>query len=78
MLNKLCSANPLCWADLVAAYGEGSGEGSSGGSAKTGAEGMVQYLAASGVTAKLNAAVNKLAEEKPADPMAYLIKLLQQ
>ena len=35
--------------------------------------GRVGYLADAGVTAKLNAAVNKLAKEKPADPMAFLI-----
>jgi len=73
VLNKLCSAAPLCWADLKASYGE-----SGGGASSEGSKGMIEYLASHGVTAKLNAAVNKLAQEKPADPMAFLIELLKK
>ena len=67
VLGKLCSAHPLSWSDLAAAHAAGGAS-----SSESASEDMVAYLASSGVTAKLNAAVNKLAREKPADPMAWL------
>ena len=72
-LAKLCSAHPLTWADLAAAYA------APGASKLTAAsDDMVGYLTAHGVTAKLNAAVNKLATERPDDAMAFLIAELEK
>ena len=69
VLAKLCSAHPLSWADLAAAYASSDAAGAN----KTPSEDMLAYLNSHGVTAKLNAAVNKLAIEKPKDPMAFLV-----
>jgi len=73
VLYKLCSASPLCWADLVAAHGSGTSS-----TVKEGSAGMLSYLAEQGVAAKLNAAVNELAKAKPADAMAFLVDYLQK
>jgi len=77
---KLCSPHPLSFADLAAAYGSANTAATPAGAASTadGAAGMLSYLQAHGVTAKLNAAVNALAASKPADPMAFLIAELQK
>jgi len=75
-LSKLCSAHPLKFADLMAAYGTGAAAASS--SAAEGPEAMIEYFAQHGLTAKLNAAVNALGKAKPADPIAFLVKELQK
>ena len=69
-LSKLCSAHPLTFADLKAALADPT---AAAAASAEGASGMVEYLHSSGVTAKLNAAVNALALAKPADPMAFLL-----
>ena len=74
VLNKLCTAHPLSFGDLKAAYATPEAAAAS----KSVPDGMVEYLNAHGVTAKLNAAVNKLAVEKPADPMAWLVAELSK
>jgi len=71
ILFKLCSAAPLTWGDLVAAYGDAADA-----KPKSGSDGMLEYLSSHGVAAKLNAAVNELAKAKPADPMAWLVDYL--
>ena len=68
-LGKLCSAHPLSFSDLMAAYAPGA----SSSTEKTPAETMMEYLTQHNVAATLNAAVNKLGKEKPADPIAFLI-----
>ena len=77
-LNKLCTPHPLCWADLMAAYGDGSAAAASVGGGGDGASAILEYLHGHGVTARLNAAVNALGKAKPADPMAFLIAELQK
>ena len=77
VLGKLCSAHPLTWSDLFAAYGAGGSVGSAS-SSDDNAAAMLTYLNSHGVTAKLNAAVNALAKAKPSDPMAFLIAELQK
>ena len=72
VLAKLSSAHPLSWADLAAAYASPE----AAAAAKSPAEDMMGYLTAHGIPAKLNEAVNKLAAEKPADPLAFLIAQL--
>jgi len=66
---KLSSAHPLSFADLKAAYATPEAAAAT----KSPSESMMEYLTQQGVAAKLNAAVNKLAKEKPADAMAFLI-----
>ena len=75
VIGKLSSAHPLCFADLAAAYGPASAKPVS---EAAGAEGMIDYLNAHGITAKLNAAVNALGKAKPADPIAFLVAELQK
>ena len=71
VLAKLCGASTMCWADLVAMYGDGASDAG-------GVGGMIAYLRKHDMTAKLNAAVNEVAKDQPADPMAALIALLQK
>ena len=73
-VQKLCSAHPLSWGELYAAKGPAAAGGAAGGAVDSSA--MLEYLSQHGVTAKLNAAVNQLAKERPADPMAFLANLL--
>ena len=73
ILSKLCTAHPLTWGDLKAAYDK-PGAGASGSAS----ESPVDYLNAHGVTAKLNAAVNALTKAKPADPIAFLMAELKK
>ena len=63
----------------MAAYGpQAAPGGAAAASGGDGAAAMLEYLSTHGVTAKLNAAVNSLAREKPADPIAYLIEQLKK
>jgi len=78
IIGKLSSAHPLTFADLKAAYDSPSGTPSKSTSEGEGAAGMLEYLNAHGITAKLNAAVNALGKEKPDDPIAFLIAQLQK
>jgi len=71
VLAKLCGASTMCWADLVAMYGDGASDAA-------GVGGMIAYLRKHNMTEKLNAAVNEVAKGKPDDPMAALIALLQK
>ena len=73
VLAKLCSSHALCWNDLVVTHG---GAGGGVAAAKGDPASMLNYLNKHSVTAKLNAAVNAIAREQPADPIAALIKLL--
>ena len=66
LLYKLCSGAPLCWADMMAAYGPGAADASA---AKDGSASMLDYLSTHGVTAKLNAAVNELAKVRASPPL---------
>ena len=75
-LSKLCTAHPLTFADLVAAYGTGGA--SKPAAAADGSAGILEYLNAHGITGKLNAAVNALGKAKPADPIAFLVAELQK
>jgi len=68
-LAKLSSAHPLSFADLKAAYATPA----AAAAAASPSEDMMAYLSQHGIAAKLNAAVNKLAAEKPSDPMAFLV-----
>ena len=72
LLGKLCSSHPLTWADLIAAYGSGGSDSLSSKSSD-----MLKYLGEHGITSKLNSAVNELANSKPDDPVAFLVKALE-
>ena len=72
-LAKLCSAHPLTFADLKAAYA--TPEAAAANASPS--EDMMAYLNSHGVAVKLNAVVNKLAKEKPKDPMAWLVAELK-
>ncbi|KAL1523968.1 hypothetical protein AB1Y20_018884 [Prymnesium parvum] len=75
LLYKLCTAAPLCWADMVAVYGPGATGPSSD---SEGSSAMLRYLSEHGITSKLNEAVNALAKARPADPIAFLVEQLQK
>jgi len=75
-LNKLSSAHPLTFADLMAVYGTPTTAKPT--STAEGAAGIIEYLTAHGIPAKLNAAVNALGKAKPADPIAFLVAELQK
>ena len=76
VLSKLCTAHPLTWAELYAA--KAAGAAGAAASAAASSDSPVDYLNSSGVTAKLNAAVNALALAKPADPIAFLMAELKK
>jgi len=75
-LSKLSSAHPLTFSDLMAAMGTSAVKKPA--TEAEGAAGMIEYLTAHGIPAKLNSAVNALGKAKPADPIAFLVAELQK
>lgn len=75
ILSKLCSQHPLSWADLLKTHG---GEGAAAATPADPNETMVEYLNRHEIAAKLNEAVNAIGRDKPADPIAALIKHLSK
>jgi len=75
---KLSSAHPLTFDDLVAAYGSITADATPPAPTDKPSDDALTYLSQHHVTQILNAAVNKLTDEKPADPIAFLVAELSK